>query len=64
MKKENNNSFGILGFIFAFIMPILGLIFSIIGFKRCKSKTVENLSIAGAIISVVFLLVLIILGIS
>ena len=64
MNKEKSNSLGIIGFIFAFIMPVLGLIFSIMGFKRCKDKTVENLSIAGAIISIVELLVIIILLLS
>ena len=64
MKKEENNSYGIIGFVLSFIMPILGLIFSVIGFKRCKGKVVENLSIAGVIISVIEMLIIIILLLS
>ena len=55
MKNNNeNNTISIVGFILSFIIPIVGLILSIIGLS--KSKELDNkgkgLSIAGIIISV------------
>ncbi len=51
----------IFGLLFAFAIPILGIIFSVIALKKCHAgsvpkdsvKTVKNLSVAGIIISIV-----------
>ncbi len=54
---------GILGLIFAFFIPLFGIIFSVIGLRKCRTgsvsegsvKTVKGLSIAGIIISIVMI---------
>ena len=72
---ENNkktNGFAIAGFICSFLTPLLGLIFSIIGYNKNKEcNEGKGLSIAGIIISsikivlaVVFIIFLIIFGLS
>ncbi len=52
-KKEN--TIAIVGFIFAFLMPIVGIICSAIGYKRAKNENGEHkeLALAGLIISIV-----------
>jgi len=65
MAAQNNkptNTMAILGLIFAFVFPVLGLIFSIIAKKQIKEKG-ENgagLATAGLIISIVWLAILVI----
>ncbi|MDE6029020.1 MAG: zinc ribbon domain-containing protein [Clostridiales bacterium] len=59
---ENDGIFGILGLVFAFIIPLLGLIFSIIGLGKTTNRGYAK---AGLIISIlyfalVFLIVIII----
>ncbi len=50
--------FALLGFIFAFVFPIAGLVLSIIGLNRTKSGgRGHGLALAGVIISIVFILV-------
>ena len=65
MAEQNNkptNTMAILGLIFAFVMPILGLIFSIIAKGQIK-KTGENgagLATAGLIISIIWMVIILI----
>ncbi len=50
--------FALLGFIFAFIFPIAGLVLSIIGLNRTRSGgRGHGLALAGLIISIVFIVV-------
>ncbi|MDE7406434.1 MAG: zinc-ribbon domain-containing protein [Clostridiales bacterium] len=51
-SAAENGVFGLLGFIFSFFSPILGLIFSIIGLNRKKN---HGLAKAGLILSIVFI---------
>ncbi|MBP6642489.1 MAG: DUF4190 domain-containing protein [Flavobacteriales bacterium] len=52
------NIFALLGFIFAFIFPIAGLVLSIIGLNKTKGGgNGHGLALAGLIISIVFLVV-------
>ena len=66
MAAENDkktNTMAILGLIFAFVFPILGLIFSIIAKGQIK-KTGENgsgLALAGLIISIIAIVVYVII---
>lgn len=52
---RGSNTMAILGLVFAFIMPILGLIFSILGLNKAKEMQGEGhgLALAGLIISIV-----------
>jgi len=52
-KKEN--TIAIVGFIFAFLVPLVGIICSAIGYKRAKNENGEHkeLALAGLIISIV-----------
>lgn len=55
---------GILGLVFAFFIPLFGIIFSVIGLRKCRTgsvsegsvRTVKGLSIAGIIISIVMII--------
>ena len=50
------NDMAVVGFIMAFMMPILGLVFSVIGLKKAKSGAPNRgLALAGVIISSVYL---------
>ncbi|MDE7107934.1 MAG: DUF4190 domain-containing protein, partial [Clostridiales bacterium] len=53
--------FGILGFILAFFIPIIGLIFSIIGINKKKNV---GLAEAGIMISVIIILLAIVIAIA
>ena len=64
-KKDNTNVISILGMIFSFIIPIIGLILNIISICKCnkyKSKTGNNskykgLSFAGLVISIIMTII-------
>ena len=58
------NGMAIAGFILSFFIPLLGLIFSIIGLKRSKeANNGKGLSTAGIIISCITMVITIIMGI-
>ena len=63
MEENNNNNnknqtINIVGFILSFIMPLIGLIVSIIGISKSKKTGVgKGFSIAGIVISSIFLLI-------
>lgn len=62
--QTQSNSMAIAGFILSFFIPLLGLIFSIIGLKRSKeTNNGKGLSTAGIIISCVTMVITIIMGI-
>ncbi|MDE6275455.1 MAG: zinc-ribbon domain-containing protein [Clostridia bacterium] len=54
-KTTENNTIAIVGFIFAFLMPLVGLICSIIGINRSTELNGKGkgLALAGIIISIV-----------
>lgn len=61
---SSSNGMAIAGFILSFFIPLLGLIFSIIGLKRSKeTNNGKGLSTAGIIISCVTMVITIIIGI-
>lgn len=51
------NSMAILGFIFAFIFPIVGLILSIMGLKK---RQYHGLAVAGVVISIISIIIYVI----
>lgn len=55
--SSKTNTMAILGFIFAFLFPIVGLILSIIGLNQAKARNEhgKELALAGLIISIVFM---------
>lgn len=55
----------IAGFVCAFLFPLLGLIFSIIGMKQCEERGEDGygLAKAGKIISIVFMVLSFVLGV-
>ena len=60
IKTINNpNPIAIVGFVLAFLFPVLGIIFSAIGLKKTKYGLCngKKLAIAGLIISIVYFLV-------
>lgn len=58
VQNKNSNGMAIAGFITSFIIPLLGLIFSIIGLNKSKqTSTGKGLSIAGIIISSISIIV-------
>lgn len=62
--QTQSNSMAIAGFILSFFIPLLGLIFSIIGLKRSKeTNNGKGLSTAGIIISCITMVITIIMGI-
>ena len=63
VKIETKNTVGLVGFILSFVVPIAGLICSIIGLQKAKelNDDSKNLCIAGIIISAVLTVVSIIL---
>ncbi|MCL2869454.1 DUF4190 domain-containing protein [Candidatus Saccharibacteria bacterium] len=64
-QQSGSNVLAILGFIFAFLMPLIGLILSIIGLVKSKQKTGKGkgLAIAGIIISIVWGIIVCVLSI-
>lgn len=61
---SSSNGMAIAGFILSFFIPLLGLIFSILGLKRSKeTNTGKGLSTAGIIISCITMVITIIMGI-
>lgn len=62
--QTQSNGMAIAGFILSFFIPLLGLIFSILGLKRSKeTNTGKGLSTAGIIISCITMVITIIMGI-
>ena len=62
--QTQSNGMAIAGFVLSFFIPLLGLIFSIIGIKRSKeTNNGKGLSTAGIIISCVTMVITIIMGI-
>lgn len=62
--QTQSNGMAIAGFILSFFIPLLGLIFSIIGLKRSKeANNGKGLSTAGIIISCITMVITIIMGI-
>ena len=61
-QVKNSNGFAIAGFICSFFIPLLGLIFSIIGLNKVKETNAgKGLSIAGIIISAGWMILSVIL---
>lgn len=61
---SSSNGMAIAGFILSFFIPLLGLIFSIIGLKRSKeTNNGKGLSTAGIIISCITMVITLIIGI-
>ncbi len=54
-SSNENNTIAIVGFVFAFLMPLVGLICSCIGYKKAKNEGLNNkgLALAGIIISAI-----------
>lgn len=53
----STNGMAIAGFVLSFFIPILGLIFSILGLKKSKeTNNGKELSIAGIIISIIIII--------
>lgn len=62
--QTESNGMAIAGFILSFFIPLLGLIFSIIGLKRSKeTNNGKGLSTAGIIISCITMVITLIIGI-
>ncbi|MDY5058100.1 MAG: zinc-ribbon domain-containing protein [Bacilli bacterium] len=62
--QTQSNGMAIAGFILSFFIPLLGLIFSIIGLKRSKeTNNGKGLSTAGIIISCITMVITLIIGI-
>lgn len=60
-SSDGENNIAIAGFILSFIIPIIGLILSIIGLKKSKeTNNGRGLSIAGIVISTIFTIISII----
>lgn len=59
--EKKTNTLAVVGFVFAFIFPIVGLICSIIARKKCREEGLEGdeLALAGIIISAVCTVILI-----
>ena len=62
--QTQSNGMAIAGFVLSFFIPLIGLIFSIIGLKRSKeTNNGKGLSTAGIIISCITMVITIIMGI-
>ena len=58
MAEENTDLLGILSIVFAFIMPLAGLILGIVGYSNRKKAGLNPvLSKVGIIINIVFMLI-------
>ena len=57
--QQKTNTMSILGLVFAFLIPLLGLIFSAIGLKQTKQRNEggRGLAVAGLIISIIFMVI-------
>lgn len=63
-NESSSNGMAIAGFILSFFIPLLGLIFSILGLKRSKeTNNGKGLSTAGIIISCITMVITLIMGI-
>ena len=65
--QGNGNGFAIAGFVLAFFVPILGIIFSSIGLSKSKNlpnNAGKGLAIAGLVISIVMIVLTVILYIT
>ena len=68
IKKDDDrqpvNEMAATGLLFAFLFPLLGLIFSLVGLERSKTMNGDRRgeAIAGIIISIVFLVISFFLG--
>lgn len=61
---SSSNGMAIAGFVLSFFIPLLGLIFSILGLKRSKeTNNGKGLSTAGIIISCITMVITLIIGI-
>lgn len=57
-ESNNKNTISIIGFILSFIIPVVGLILSIIGLKKSDELNEgRNLSITGILISIVLIII-------
>ena len=56
IDKKNINFFAIIGFIFMFIIPMIGFVFSIIGLK--KSKELGNGELINIFSIIIFIFIL------
>ncbi len=65
-QPAQSNTLAIVGFVFAFLMPLIGLICSIIGLKKSKelNDNGKGLAIAGIVISSIDLLIALIVVIA
>lgn len=62
--QTQSNGMAIAGFVLSFFIPLLGLIFSILGLKKSKeTNTGKGLSTAGIIISCITMVIILIMGI-
>lgn len=62
--QTQSNGMAIAGFVLSFFIPLLGLIFSILGLKRSKeTNNGKGLSTAGIIISCITMVITLIIGI-
>lgn len=62
VQPTEKNTLAIAGFILAFFAPLIGLILSAIGLKRCKmGYDHKGLAIAGVVISAVSMLIYLII---
>lgn len=62
--QTQSNGMAIAGFVLSFFIPLLGLIFSILGLKKSKeTNTGKGLSTAGIIISCITMVITLIIGI-
>lgn len=61
VQVSQTNVYAVLGLVFAFLMPPLGLIFSCVGLKHSKQTNDEGraISIAGIVISTIILVIII-----
>lgn len=62
---KKDNPIAIIGFVFAFISPLIGLVCSIIGYSNAKTfgSDYRGLALAGIIISAVYMVVSVLVGI-
>ena len=65
INGNTTNVFAILGLIFAFVMPILGIIFSCVGLSEAKQKngSGHGMAKAGLILSIIFIALVVIYAI-
>ena len=62
-NPTGGNGFAITGFVLSFFVPLLGLIFSVLGKGKAKDNTGRGLAIAGMVISIVTMAINIIISI-